>query len=71
MTKEKEFDSIELMETIQASFDHLLQENLMGETRKDALKLERDRRLKLEFHATKVTSDAGLSEYRENFSLTV
>ena len=30
----------------------------MGEARKDALKLDFDRRLKLEFHGTKVTSDA-------------
>ena len=54
------FDSIELMETTQASFDHLIRENPMGEARKDALKLDLDRRLKLEFHGTKVTSDAGL-----------
>ena len=32
------------METIQASFNHLLQENPMGEARKDALRLDFDRR---------------------------
>ena len=31
----------------------------MGEARKDALRLNFDRKVKLEFHGTKVTSDAG------------
>jgi len=31
----------------------------MGETRKDALRLDFDRKLKLEFHGTKVASDGG------------
>jgi hypothetical protein len=53
------------METTQASFSHSLRENPMGEARKDALKLDFDRKLKLEFHRTKVTSDAGLLTYQE------
>jgi len=37
----------------------------MGEARKDALRLDFDRRLKGEFHGTKVTSGGGLLVYRE------
>ena len=65
MTNRQDFDGIELMETIQASFDHLIRENPMGEARKDALKLDFDRRLKLEFHGTKVTSDATQGCWRD------
>ena len=35
----------------------------MAEAHKEALKLDCDRRLKLEFHGTKITSDAGLLAY--------
>ena len=34
----------------------------MGDARKDALRVEFDSRIKLEFHGTAVTSDAGLVE---------
>lgn len=37
----------------------------MGRARKGALRLDFDRRVKLEFHGTKVTSDAGLLACRE------
>jgi hypothetical protein len=46
------------METTQASFSHSLRENLMGEARKDALRLDFACKLKLEFHGTKVTSQS-------------
>jgi len=37
----------------------------MGEGKKDALRVNFEKKLRLEFHGVKVTSDAGLLAYRE------
>jgi hypothetical protein len=63
VTNELNYDSIELMETTQASFDYYELENPMGERSKDAYRLTPrgglsnrqclfDRKLKVEFHAS-------------------
>ena len=62
---------MELMETIQASFDHLTRENPMGEARKDALRLDFDRKLKVEFnlHGMKALRES-LHTYKAAMQLT-
>jgi hypothetical protein len=47
-----------------------LWENPIGEACKDALRLDIDRRVKVEFHGTKVTSNAGLLAHLERFNLS-
>ncbi len=45
VTNELNFDGMELVETNQASFDHLIRENPIGEARKGALRFNFDRKL--------------------------
>ena len=37
----------------------------MGESKRDGLPVDFDRRLKFEFHSSRITSDAGWLAYRE------
>ena len=37
----------------------------MGDGKQDALRVDFDRRIRLEFHGSNITSDAGLIAYRE------
>jgi hypothetical protein len=53
------------MDTVKTIFDCSDRKNPMGESKKDALRVNFDSKLKLEFHGTKVTTDAGLLAYRE------
>jgi len=59
MIDEHCFGGMVPMETTQTSLGHLTWENATGETRKDALRLDFSRKLMVESHGTKVTSDAG------------
>ena len=63
MTNEQDYDSIEPMEKTQATLDHLIQENPMGEACKDALRLVFNRKLKLEFsHSHKLAVSQAVRE---------
>jgi hypothetical protein len=59
VTNEQDFDSIELMDAIQAGFGCSDLENPMGKRCRDTLRVNFDRKLKPEFNGTKVTSNAG------------
>ena len=41
----------------------------MGERKKDALRVNFDRKLKLEFHGVKVTGNAGVLTFRDRFDI--
>ena len=63
--KKLNFVRIEPMEAVQAGFYCSNSEISMGKNKKDALRVNLDKKLKLEFHVVKVTGDAGLLAYRE------
>jgi hypothetical protein len=45
--------------------DRLAMADATGETKELPLRVTFDRRIKLEFHGTRITSDGGLLAYRE------
>jgi hypothetical protein len=50
VTNEQDFDSMRLMETVQASFEYSDLENPMSERCKEPLRVKFDRKLTLNFH---------------------
>ena len=60
MTNGIELDSLKPVKTIRIRPAGQIMEKLTGETHRDALMLDFDRKLKLEFHGTRAASNAGL-----------
>ena len=65
MINKLNFDSTRFLETIQTSFDCSDLKNPLDERYKDTLRLDFDRKCKVEFHGIQVTSDTGLLAYIE------